>query len=91
MRPSRTRYVLGLGLALGTALLLVLAAGALGIVGAGGAPDRPFLAVPVVLVLGTVAARLRPASPCAPAAAWEPRRASSARRGHSAAGGGTGR
>ena len=62
MRPSRTRYLAGLGLALTTVLLLVLAAGALGIVGAGGAPDRPFLAVPAVLVLGTVAARLRPAA-----------------------------
>ena len=60
MRSSRTRYLAGLGLAVTTALLLVLAAGALGNVGACGAPDRPFLAVPLVLLLGSLAARLRP-------------------------------
>ncbi|MDN4162960.1 hypothetical protein [Nocardioides abyssi] len=51
---------LGLAVAVGTAALLVLSAGALGIVGDGGRPDRAYVAVPAVLLLGSVAARLRP-------------------------------
>jgi hypothetical protein len=56
----RRTYVLALALALATALFLVLAMGALGIVGDGGRADRIFLAVPLVLVVGALVARLRP-------------------------------
>ena len=59
MTSASTSYRLGLALAVATALFLVLAVGALGIVGAGGRPDRFYVAVPVVLAVGTVAARLR--------------------------------
>ena len=59
MRTSRTTYLLGLALALVTVLFLVAAAGALGIVGDGGAADRPFLLVPAVLLVGAAVARLR--------------------------------
>ncbi|WP_435742571.1 hypothetical protein [Nocardioides sp. SYSU DS0663] len=57
---TTTPYRLGLALAAGTGLLLVLLSGAVGIVGAGGEADRPYLAVLAVLVLGSVVARLRP-------------------------------
>ena len=40
-------------------LFLVLAIGALGIIGDGGRDDRMYLAVLAVLVLGTLVARLR--------------------------------
>jgi len=40
-------------------LFLVFAIGALGIVGAGGRPDRGYAAVVVVLAVGSVVARLR--------------------------------
>src|SRR5690348_2692141 len=56
---SRTTYLLGTGLALATVLFLLAAAGALGIVGDGGAADRPFLLVPAVLLVGAAVARLR--------------------------------
>ena len=60
MTTAATSYRLAWALTVATALFLVLAIGALGIVGAGGRPDRVYAAVPVVLVLGAVAARLRP-------------------------------
>lgn len=56
-----TSYGLAIGVALATALFLVLAVGALGIIGAGGRPDRVYAAVLGVLVIGTIVARLRPA------------------------------
>ncbi len=58
MTLSRTTYLLASGLALLTVLFLVAAAGALGIVGDGGEADRPFLVVPVVLLVGSAVARL---------------------------------
>ncbi|GAA4399872.1 hypothetical protein GCM10023168_07880 [Fodinibacter luteus] len=57
---ASTRYWLAVVLAVGTVLLLVLGAGALGVIGAGGPADRVFLAVPVVLVVGSLLARFRP-------------------------------
>ena len=53
-------YLLGIGAAVATALFLVLAIGALGIIGDGGRDDRIYAAVLAVLAVGTVAARLRP-------------------------------
>lgn len=58
MTPT-TSYRLGLALAAGTALFLVLVSGAVGILGSGGRPDRVYVVVLAVLVLGTVLARLR--------------------------------
>lgn len=58
--PSGTYYRLGVGVALATALFLILGIGALGIIGAGGRPDRIYAVVLGVLVLGTALARLRP-------------------------------
>ena len=52
-------YLLALALSLATALFLVLGIGALGIIGAGGRPDRVYAAVLVVLAVGSVVARLR--------------------------------
>ncbi len=54
-------YLLGLALALVTVLFLVWAIGALGIIGDGGRADRPYAAVLALAVLGSLAARLRPA------------------------------
>ena len=56
---TTTYYLLGVGAAVGTVLFLILAIGALGIIGDGGRDDRMYLAVPAVLVLGTIVARLR--------------------------------
>jgi len=56
---TTTYYLLGVGAAVGTVLFLILAIGALGIIGEGGRDDRMYLAVPVVLVLGAIVARLR--------------------------------
>ena len=56
---TTTYYLLGVVAAVGAVLLLILAIGALGIIGDGGRDDRVYLAVPAVLVLGTIAARLR--------------------------------
>ena len=56
---TSTYYLLGVGAAVGTTLFLILAIGALGIIGDGGRDDRMYLAVPAVLVLGTIVARLR--------------------------------
>jgi hypothetical protein len=56
---TSTYYVLATCAAVGTTLFLILAVGALGIIGDGGSNDRIYLAVPAVLVLGTIGARLR--------------------------------
>ena len=56
---TSTYHLLGTGAAVGTVLFLILAIGALGIIGEGGRDDRMYLAVPAVLVLGTIVARLR--------------------------------
>ena len=61
MTSPQTYYRLAVGVALATVLFLILAIGALGIIGSGGRPDRIYAAVLGVLVLGTVTARLRPA------------------------------
>jgi hypothetical protein len=58
---SIASYRLGLGLTVLTVLFLVYGIGALGIIGAGGRPDRLYLGVLTVVVLGTLVARLRPA------------------------------
>ena len=57
---ASTSHRLALGLVAATVVLLVLASGALGIVGAGGRPDRGYAAVVAVLAIGALAARLRP-------------------------------
>ena len=54
-----TAYRLGLTIAVGTVLFLLLGAGALGIIGAGGRPDLMYLGVVAVGVVGALAARLR--------------------------------
>jgi hypothetical protein len=56
---ARTSYRLGVAVALGTVLFLLFGIGALGIIGAGGEPDRMYLGVLAVLAIGTVLARLR--------------------------------
>lgn len=56
---TTTYYLLGVGTAAGTVLFLILAIGALGIIGDGGRDDRIYLAVPAVLVLGAIIARVR--------------------------------
>ena len=60
MTPS-SAHRLGLALTAATAVLLVLAASALGILGDGGRPDRVYVVVLAVLLLGSVVARLRAA------------------------------
>ncbi len=59
MMTSTSYHRLALAVAGATALFLVLGIGALGIIGAGGRPDRIYAAVLAVLVIGTVVARLR--------------------------------
>jgi len=59
MTPS-TLFRLALGVGAGTLLLLVLSAGALGIVGEGGRVDRVYVTVPAVALVGAALARLRP-------------------------------
>jgi hypothetical protein len=56
---STTTYRLALAVAVGTVLFLLLGIGALGVIGSGGPADRVYLAVPVVLVLGSILSRLR--------------------------------
>jgi hypothetical protein len=56
---STTSYRLGIAVALGTVLLLFIGVGALGVIGAGGEADKVYLAVPAVLVVGSLVARLR--------------------------------
>lgn len=51
---------LAIAVTLATVVFLVLAIGALGIIGAGGRPDRIYATVLAVAVVGTVAARLQP-------------------------------
>lgn len=60
MMSPTTYYRLGLASALGTAVFLLFGIGALGIIGSGGSPDRIYLAVLVVGLLGAVVSRLRP-------------------------------
>ena len=55
-----TYHRLGIGVAVATVLFLVWGIGALGIIGEGGRPDRMYVGVLAVLVIGTVVARLRP-------------------------------
>jgi len=69
MLPPTTAYRLALGLALFTVLFLVYGIGALGVIGEGGKPDRMYVGVLAVLVLGSVVARLRPAGMAAALAA----------------------
>ncbi|WP_134739062.1 hypothetical protein [Nocardioides sp. 503] len=57
---STSHRRLGLALAGLTALFLVLGIGALGILGPGGRPDRVYVAVLAVLVVGVAVSRLRP-------------------------------
>jgi hypothetical protein len=52
-------YALGATLALGTTAVLVLGAGALGIIGDGGRRDLVYVAVLAVGLIGTVLSRLR--------------------------------
>jgi hypothetical protein len=60
MRTARTHYVLVLALAVATVVFLILAVGALGIIGDGGRADRAYAAVLIVGAVGTTVARLRP-------------------------------
>jgi hypothetical protein len=60
MKKADTHYLLGAAVALATVLFLVLGIGALGIIGAGGRPDRWYVGVLAVGAIGTVLARLRP-------------------------------
>lgn len=53
-------YLLGSVVGLGTALVLVLGAGALGIIGDGGRRDLVYVAVLAVGLVGVVLSRLRP-------------------------------
>jgi len=56
---SKNLYVLGGIAAVGTAILLVLGAGALGIIGDGGRADMMYLAPIAIVVLGALVARFR--------------------------------
>ena len=58
MKPA-TSHVLAVGLAIATVLFLVLAVGALGIIGDGGREDRMYAGVLAVGLIGTVVSRLR--------------------------------
>ena len=60
MTKPTTYYLLAIGAAVATVLFLVLAIGALGIIGDGVSDDRIYVAVLAVLVIGSVIARLRP-------------------------------
>jgi hypothetical protein len=53
-------YLLALGLTLFTVLFLLFGIGALGIIGDGGRPDRLYLGVFAVVLVGTLVARLKP-------------------------------
>lgn len=57
---STTRYILALGVAIGTVLFLLLGIGALGIVGDGDR-DWLYLAAPLVALVVAVVTRFRPA------------------------------
>lgn len=56
---SKNLYVLGGVAAVATAILLVLGAGALGIIGEGGRADMMYLAPIAIVVLGALAVRFR--------------------------------
>lgn len=56
---SRNLYVLGGIAAVGTAILLVLGAGALGIIGDGGRADMMYLVPIAIVVLGALVVRFR--------------------------------
>lgn len=56
---ARRPYVLAAVLAVGTALVLLWMAAALGIIGPGGEPDRIYLAVLATAAVGSVVARFR--------------------------------
>lgn len=58
MSPTNS-YRLAWAVAVAALLLLVLSAGALGIIAEGGRADRGYVAVPAVAVVGTLVARLR--------------------------------
>lgn len=60
MKSASTYYRLAVGVFVATVLFLVLAVGALGIIG-DGEQDRIYIGVLVIAVIGTVVARLRPA------------------------------
>lgn len=60
MSSVTTTYRVAIGVAVATTLFLIWGVGALGIIGAGGPPDRMYLGVLAVGVVGTVIARLRP-------------------------------
>ena len=60
MKTASTYYRLAMGMALATVLFLIYGIGALGIIGAGGRPDRMYVGVLAVGAIGTVLARLRP-------------------------------
>ena len=57
---ATTSFRLAIAVAVATALMLVLGIGALGVIGDGGRADRGYLAVLLVLAVGTALARLRP-------------------------------
>lgn len=59
MKSATTYYRLGAATAVGAALFLVLGIGALGIIGAGGRPDRIYLVAPLVGLVGAIVVRLR--------------------------------
>lgn len=59
MSTPRSRYLLALGVCLGTVLFLLFGIGALGIVGEGDR-DWLYLVAPVVLLVVAVATRFRP-------------------------------
>ena len=59
-KTAGTYYRLAIGMALATVLFLIYGIGALGIIGAGGRPDRMYAAVLAVGAIGAVIARLRP-------------------------------
>lgn len=60
MRTATTNYRLGVALAVATLLFLIWGIGALGIIGEGGRPDRMYVVVVAVLVIGAVVVRGRP-------------------------------
>ena len=60
IKTASTYYRLAIGMALATVLFLIYGIGALGIIGAGGRPDRMYAGVLAVGAIGTVIARLRP-------------------------------
>ena len=59
-KSASTYYRLAVGVAVATVLFLILAVGALGIIG-DGEQDRIYIGVLVVAAIGTLVARLRPA------------------------------